>query len=137
MENDSQYFTTTLPESSSAIEEELMILVNEDGEMVLDITQTLSNLADQNQEGSLSSQLVIITTDGNDPHLTNSTITYNVLQENVCDETLPLQHKGDFVVDDSHLPEISLQEPEAVSEYNKVIFLVVGTSEIISVNKHF
>ena len=88
MENDSQYITS-LTESSSVMDGELTIVEDDDGEMVLDISQILANVADQSKEGSL----VIITTDDN-----NSTITYtipNMLQENTCDISLPFQ--SDFV----------------------------------------
>jgi hypothetical protein len=121
MENDSQYFTTTPPETPSTIDGELTVLVDEDGEMVLDITQTLSNFAGQNEEGSL----VIITTDETHSNLDNSTITYNILQENACDISLPFQNTSDFVLDDSHIPIIALQEPTTVSDLNKVIFLIL------------
>jgi hypothetical protein len=116
MENDPGYFTATLPESSSEIDGELTILVDEDGEMVLDITQTLSNFVDQNQEGSL----VIITTDESSSQLDNSSITCNVSQENACDNSFQLQNTSGFV-DDSHLsiPQV----PTVVSDLNKVMLL--------------
>lgn len=113
MENDPGYFTATLPESSSEIDGELTILVDEDGEMVLDITQTLSNFVDQTQEGSL----VIITTDESSSQLDNTTITCNVSQENACENSFQLQTTSDFN-DNSH-PSIP-QVPTVVSDLNKV-----------------
>jgi len=119
MENDPSYYSTTLSESASEIDGEMTILVDGDGEMVLDITQALSNFVDQNQEGSL----VIITTDEASSQPSNSTITYNVLEEIACGNSFQFQNTSDFV-DDSHLLTIPPQVPTADSDLEKVIFLL-------------
>ncbi len=108
MENETTYFSATISETSNDINGEVTILVDEHGEMLLDITQTLSNL-EQSQEGS---QLVIIRTEQDS--LNNSIVTYDTLSA-IEDESLSYQNGDSYVVDSMPLQGTSIQDPVAIS----------------------
>ena len=116
MENEEQFFVKKVSESPSDINGEVTILLDEDGKMILDITQTLSNL-EQSQEGS--SHLVIITDESNS--LSNS-IIYDVLPENgVEDHTLHFQNEvALYAVDDVPPENTILKEPVTISNVTDV-----------------
>lgn len=117
MENETEYFSTTIANSpTSDLEREVTILVDEDGEMVLDITQTLSSI-EQSEEGSV----VIITTDQSNT-LNDSVVTYNVLSEESRKTPLSFQQGDTFIVQNSPSPNTSPfnDKRSPVSTINKV-----------------
>lgn len=83
-------YVTSAVQNSVDKEQEMTVLLNENGEMILDITQTLSNLG-QSQEGSL----VIITTDLADEQC-NSSVSYNIVSENSTNTCSPTQHVPEY-----------------------------------------
>lgn len=122
MERITDCFKTTIPESSCDIDGELTIVVDEDGRMVLDITETLSNFTEKNKEDDL----VIITTDETDV-INSSNVTYTDLQEETNDASSSSQAPDSYGVDDSHSLIASLQVPTSIPVINTV-------NEIESVN---
>lgn len=116
MENETEYFTTTIADSPSNLEGEVTILLDEDGEMVLNITQTLSGI-EQNEEGSV----VIITTDESNVLNQDSVVTYNVLSEASGETPLSFQSGDTYIVQGTPSPNTSLfKNKESVSPVDNV-----------------
>lgn len=115
MENETEYFTATITNSPSNLEGEVTILVDEDGEMVLDITQTLSNIK-ESEEGSV----VIITTNESNV-LNDSVVTYNVLPEGSRKSPLSFPYGDTYVVQGTPSPNASqYKNKESVTAINNV-----------------
>lgn len=127
MERITDCFKTTIPESSCDIDGELTIVVDEDGRMVLDITETLSNFTEQNKEDDL----VIITTDETDV-INSSNVTYTDLQEETNDASSSSQAPDSYGVDDSHSLIASLQVPTSIPVMNTAESPLSSTPNVIN-----
>ncbi|XP_057375085.1 uncharacterized protein LOC130696035 [Daphnia carinata] len=111
MERITDCFDRTIPESSCDIEGELTVVVDENGQMVLDITETLSNFTEQNKEDDL----VIITTDETGV-VDSSNVTYTVLQGETNGSSSTSQTANSYDVSDSLIA--SLQVPTSIPAIN-------------------